>query len=181
MQALSVNAARLLCGLATVFDAPSSDGTRWSAESFARWLELSSGLEMRLSHGAVHRVGQMVQLPSGQIQFQPGTLQTSVGRWFRFAAVTAGSTPAGLLALGGVDSGTVGDGVLGAVRDGTLSGLSLGADVWHDQHGDAELVVPTECSLTSSPAFEQALVIGTGQAAVNVFEMLSGQRVEVSA
>lgn len=167
-----MNVDRLVCGLATVFDVASRNGGSWSAEAFSRWLELDSGLSMRVEHDSVRRPAQAV-LTDAALLMYPGTEHVSVGRWSRFAAVASGSTPAGLLALGEVDTGTVGDGVLGAVRDGTLCGLSLGA--WRDD----DHVVPYECSLTTSPAYDQALILGTGAAAARVFEMLAGQRVEV--
>lgn len=177
---MRLDVARAVCGLAVPFGVPGANGRhRFEAEHFATWLELEPALDMRWEHAAVHRPVQAVQLPSGQVQYRPSGLDTSVGRWHRFVPLTTGlSVPAGLLTIGEVHTGAIGDSLLRAVQDGRLTGLSLGVGLSLDDDGDVVSAWPSECSLTPDPAFADALVVGTGRAAMHLFEMLSGQVVE---
>ena len=154
--------SREFTGLATVFDEPPED---WAADAFRPWVELGLGLPMQLDH-------DVVIFPSGGIK--------EVGKVTDTALLPETSThPAGLLVLGHLYPGPVGDAVIEGVRspypDGRQWGLSIAAAILHEG-ASVELAVPFEVSVTLKPVYEQALVLAVAERARVVWDLLAPAR-----
>lgn len=148
---------RQLCGLAATF--PGTIG--WDASAFKPWLGLGLGLPLRADHGVV---------------ITPAGVTTTVGRTLDAVLIEESSTtPAGLLVLAELDAGPFGAAVLEAAsncRPGDRRiGLSLGFR-YVGEDGEIESVLPTELSVTPSPADPMALTIGVGRQAGAAWELL---------
>jgi hypothetical protein len=164
---------RLLVGLATVFDRPSADRvkTRWPASAFQRFTDLSPAIPVKLDHKAIVTA------------YSNGQIITSIGRTLDYAILPdSGSTPAGLLTLARLDAGDLGDGLLAQVRRGLGPwtgghrwGFSVHAAILDGDHSNVREAWPTELSLTTKPAFEDALVLASGADALRVWELLTGR------
>jgi hypothetical protein len=152
---------RAFVGVATLFDTPPQP---WPAAAFAQWLALDAALPVQLRHDVVITAGGVIR---------------EVGR------VTASTVldrttdhPAGLLVLGTLYPGVVGDCVIEDLRVPRPSlprwALSLGCDVALDVWGRVEVAVPREISLTQSPVFPDALVLAVGAAARTTWDVLIG-------
>ena len=152
------DASRLFCGFGTTFEQPGD----WSRDAFSRWVGLRLGLPVQLGHdlvvtsaGVVREVGQVTDC--ALIDKSP-------------------IHPPGLLVLGHLHPGVVGDRVLADMRSPGRHrrrwGLSIAARVLRAD-GHAVLVMPTELSLTLTPAHERARVLGVGDDARGVWELLT--------
>jgi hypothetical protein len=151
---VSVDAGRLLCGFATVFDEDAVDGRRAHMSFEFRALLGDFVLPLWVNH--------FPQLTSAH---------QGVGRTLRFAMVLKppNGIPRGLLMLAAFDANPYGDSALEVVRNGQFSGLSLGGN------GRPEV------SLTDRPAYENARVLGVGQDAASVWELLTGSALDEPA
>jgi hypothetical protein len=167
-------ADRLLCGLATRFDQPGLDGTPpWPASAFRRFVDLKLGVPLRVDHRSTPT---LVQVGNALVN-RP---VESVGTVRRFAAVGEGTTPAGLLCLAELDPGDPGDALLWDLQRGLDPrsgarpwGLSVGG--YGVEYGGAiEQVLPREISLTTDPAWPDALVLAVGADALRTWELLTG-------
>lgn len=165
-----MNPERAIVGLATVFDAPDrNEGTIWRAHQFADFVAERPGVEMRHEHR------------------QPMDASERLGTWRAFALVPQGSTPPGLLALGSFGYSPSAEGRLANLRESFNPwhgrrgwGLSVKAgDVSDDEDGSRMWL--EEVSLTRKPAYPMARVMGIGQYALDVWEMLTGTRAPVTA
>jgi len=161
-----VNPERLICGLATVFDAPSANGGGyWQAHHFADFVKSCMAVKMLDSH----------RPPIGDDEV--------LGSWRAFAVVEAGSTPAGLLTIGEFGHSAYGQARLnelsasnapwGDPKPWEAWGLSVTAgDV--SEAGDGTRRWLTEVSLTTKPAYADARVLGVGPYAGDVWRLLTG-------
>jgi hypothetical protein len=154
---------REFVGLGTVLDAPP---VHWTAAAFRPWVQLEQFLPVQWQHDIV---------------ISPHGVTREIGKVTQTALIDEGTTPPALLVRGHFYPGPVGDAVLDGVRDYRPGerrwGLSLGANVWHDEDGDVELAAPYEISVTLSPAYEDALVLGVGQQAEVVWDLLAPRHV----
>jgi hypothetical protein len=155
---------RAIVGIATVFGQPSpNDGRSWKAEQFKDFLALETAIPLRVDHGPLI-TGRGVIAHVGVVR--------------RFATVTYPTH--GLLIMAEVDHAQgFGDELLAdvaAVCSQTWLphawGLSLGALV--AEHA----VLPYEVSVTGSPAFEDAKILGVGEQALSTWTMLTERRIE---
>lgn len=161
-----MNTDRTIVGLATCFDVQPQRGRPWRAERFRDFLDdrYPSAVPLRVDHGPlVSRAG----------------VTNSIGVARAFAAVKI-PVP-GLMCLAEVEAaGGLGDWLLHDIES-ILSqkwlppgwGMSLGASVLDD------MVVPFEVSVTRSPAFEDAVVLGVGEAAMSIWDLLTGAPIGV--
>jgi hypothetical protein len=152
----------LICGFATVFDQPGQDGSPpWRVEAFKRFLELEMAVDLRVDHGPL-------------IDSRGFIANVGVAR--RFAAVT--EPLPGLLCLAEIDhAGGYGDSILrdidSILRQRWLPpgwGMSIGGLMTEDR----DVVQPFEVSLTRRPVFQDALVLGVGEGAVQAWELYAG-------
>jgi hypothetical protein len=152
-----VNPDRQIVGVATLFGQRAHGGTLWHPEEFERWLAMEMGIPVRLDHGAI-------------LDSSGGILD--IGRAGPFAII---ERPVhGLLALLELDPGDWQDAILRDVEQHLESpylkpyGLSIGA---HRIRG--EVALPYELSITQSPGFPDALVLGVGTQAQAVWSLLT--------
>jgi hypothetical protein len=160
-----VNPERLVCGLATLFDVPAGDdGLTWRAADFADFVSAGAGVPMLVDH---------------RLPLEPSE---ALGTWFGFAVLAEGTTPAGLLAIGEFGHTPAGEGwlrMLGETvrwwdpRDPPPWGLSVRAGD-ASEAGDGSRRWLTEVSLTRKPAWSDARVLGVGEHAASVWELLTG-------
>jgi hypothetical protein len=153
---------RQFCGLATVWGPPEN----WDADTFRPWVSLRMGVPLKLGHEAVI--------------FASGAVLERVGQVTDSALVDeASSHPGGLLVFGFLDPGPVGDRVLADTRNPRPHrrpwGLSVAAAVLHEG-ARVELALPWEISLTQRPAYPQALILGVGDRAARVWDLLTPAR-----
>lgn len=164
-----MNVDRLICGLATPFDETSVDGElRWGREHFETFVELETALPLKVDHAGLITTSRVVP---------------DIGRAIRFAFLGPGHdpVPAGLLILAELDETPIAGAFLDAIRDGlrdpwargSLTGLSLRALVV----SDPEMAWPEELSITRSPRFDSARICAAGEAALNAWQLLTGQQV----
>jgi hypothetical protein len=155
--------ARAICGIATVFSQPSpNDGRIWKVEQFEQFLDLETAVPLRVDHGPLITNHGVIR---------------SVGMVRRFATVTWPTH--GLLIMAEVDDADgFGDQLLHDITAVTTQtwlphawGLSLGALVAEDA------AMPFEVSVTRSPAFEDAKILGVGEQAMNTWRMLTERRI----
>ena len=153
----STDPARAFCGFGTTFESP----TDWSADAFRRWVGLRFGLPVQLSHDVV--------ISSAGVFKEIG--------WVTDSALVDESSihPGGLLVLGHLHAGVVGDRVLEDVNNPHPRrprwGLSLGARV-HREGGTVTLALPEELSVTLRPAHRRAMILGVGDRAREVWDVL---------
>lgn len=139
---------------------------RWELEHFRAWLALGVGCRLLVDHGPL--IGSSGVMP------QVGVVRL----WSPSPA--RGET--GLLVAAEVDPGPVGDGLLAAARAGLdpyavqRVGLSVGARQEVDPFGRVVSVVPTEVSLTYTPADPGAWVVAAGSGAVAVWDQMAARR-----
>jgi len=152
--------SRLICGYATVFGQIAASGVFWTSRMFADWLHSPIvALPLRVDH----RV----------IAVDPrGFVILNVGAARKFAVTTEPIN--GLPTLAEVDTGRWGDALLRDVEHHQDQewlppyGFSLGCDVV-----PGEAVLPYEVSLTTKPAFSDARVLGVGEEALAIWELLT--------
>lgn len=163
-----MNPERAVIGLATVFDAPdTNDGTVWRGAQFADFAAADMGVEMRDEHRT------------------PMDAAERLGTWRSFAVLTSGSTPAGLLALGDFGHSPHAEARLSVLRESFEAfdpwreraqwGLSVKAADVSDRHDGSRMWL-SEVSLTTKPAHTDARVLGVGQYALDVWELLTGRK-----
>jgi hypothetical protein len=154
---------RVICGIATVYGQPSpNDGRSWSAAQFQQFLELETAIPLRVDHGPL---------------FNSHGVIAHVGMVRRFASVTYPVT--GLLILAEVhDAEGYGDQLLHDIEV-QLSQTWLPAG-WAFSVGALvtdEIVMPHEISVTRSPAYADARILGVGADAMNVWDLLTEQQI----
>jgi hypothetical protein len=158
----AIDPSRAICGIATCFGVPSQTGNAWSVDHFDLVLELEMPVPLKLNHGPI---------------FNSWGLTDSLGTVERFAAV---QYPAeGVLIRGEIgDADGFGDSILRDIAkslsfeyfDPTWS-FSVGA-LWDGE----DQVILREISLTKTPAYPDARVLGVGSEAVELFAMLTEKR-----
>ena len=154
--------SRQFCGFATTWGPPEN----WDADSFRRWVKLETGVPLKLGHDAVI--------------FSSGLVLEAVGRITDSALLDeASSHPGGLLVLSVLDPGPVGDLVLADTRNPRPHrrpwGLSVAARILREG-ARVELALPWEISLTPRPAYPDALILGVGDRAARVWDLLTPAR-----
>jgi hypothetical protein len=154
--------SRSFCGLGTTFGEPP---WTWSAEAFRPWTRIGLGLPVQLDH---------------DVLITSRGVTKEVGRVTDLALLDETSShPGGLLVLGYLDAGPVGDRVLEDVRSPRPGrprwGLSIAARVYREA-GTVALVLPEEVSVTLRPRHRHALVLAVGDQAREVWEHLAAPR-----
>lgn len=159
-----MNADRAVFGYGRTFGRRDDD----RPEHYRQWLDLGLGASMRWEHNGT--------------QITASGATNGIGTWRRFAIVENGAYPAGLVCLGEVDEGPVGDTLLHWLGEAVSDlwgppkvGLSLGTEVYLDGRGGVAGRHVFEVSITPSPADAGALVLATGVAAVRGYEALVGE------
>ena len=155
-----MNQDRLICGVATCFNAMARGGTFFTARMFDEWLSTNPlALPLRVGHSV--------------LAIEPnGLVITDVGAARLFASVK--EPVRGLLTLCEVAPGHWGDALLEDVQRHQDQpwlppyGFSLGCHVV-----PGEAVLPYEVSLTTRPAFSDAKVVAVGPDALQVWDLLT--------
>lgn len=154
---------RAICGIATAFGQPSpNDGRSWKAEQFRDFLALETAVPLRVDHGSLI-TGRGVIMHIGMVR--------------RFATITYPTH--GLLIMAEVDDAEgFGDELLhdiAAITSQTwlphIWGLSIAAYVTEDA------ALPYEVSVTRSPAYPDAKILGVGEQAMSNWRMLTERRI----
>jgi len=145
---------RAICGIATAFGQPSpNDGRSWKAEQFRDFLALETAVSLRVDHGPLITNRGMIM---------------SVGMVRQFATVTWPTH--GLLIMAEVDdAGGFGDELLRDIA-------AVTTQTWLP-HGWGLSVAAHEVSVTRSPAFEDAKILGVGEQAMSTWRMLTERRI----
>jgi hypothetical protein len=164
---MKINAHRVVCGLATVFDQPSlKDGDSWSAEIFRDWVDVAQPIPLLYDHTPI---------------FSPWGVTPKLGTAYRFAEV---SYPVhGILALCEIEAADGwGDSALADIKS-ILSQRYLpaawGLSIAVYPAEDMSFVVPFELSLTKRPSFEDCKILGVGCDAIDLWHDLTEQRISV--
>jgi hypothetical protein len=159
----AIDPSRAICGIATCFDTPTRDGQKaWAAQHFDLVCELELPVPLRVDHGPIIASWGFVD---------------SLGTVERFASVEY-PVP-GLLILAEIgDADGFGDSIL---RDIARSlSFEFFAPVWSFSVGalwdGQDQVILREISLTRTPGFSDAKVLGVGPAAVEMFAMLTEKK-----
>jgi hypothetical protein len=157
------NSSRAICGFATLFGVRSANGYLWQAEQFQRFVDLQIGVPLRVDHGSL-------------ITNRGCLRYIGIARYF--AAVE--SPAPGLLCVAELDHDDFGfgDQVIADLVAMTSQrwlpaswGMSIGARYTED------MIVPYEVSITQSPGFEDARILGVGPEALSTWELLTGSAV----
>lgn len=149
-------AERALCGYAAPYGPPSDRGHVFEPHSFTRFLASGLGAYLRHEHRATitHR-----------------GVEESVGTVREFRNV--GYPMPGLLMLAYLSDGPGAEQLLNALRTDVAGwGLSIGLWEYEDQ---LEAYGIGEVSVTRSPAFDDAAVLGVGHEALGFWELLAGE------
>lgn len=181
---MNLDPRRAIVGYARSFGTPVLGDGRIlgdGPEAYAAFLAVATGVQLRWNHGPLITSRGLIEYP---------------GMWRRFAVPDPGSLGVrGLLALGEVSAGELGDALLDTLaRDlddprpnRIVWGLSIGVNIVELDGYDGRQFWPFEVSVTSSPADRNALVFAVGERAVEVWNLLcaddpvTGRRVSMTA
>jgi hypothetical protein len=150
---------RTICGVATVYGQRRRDGRAgFSAQQFQDFLDLQIAIPLRVDHGPLVNSHGVI-------------MNVGVARHFTEIKYPTD----GLLCLAEVDHAEgYGDSLLADIAAITAQtwlpkcwGLSIAAHVTED------LVLPYEVSVTRSPAYAEALILGVGEDAIESWILLS--------
>jgi hypothetical protein len=149
----STDPPRAFCGFGTTFESPGD----WSADAFRRWVGLRFGLPVQLSRDVV--------ISSAGVFREIG--------WVTDSALVDESSihPGGLLVLGHLHAGVVGDRVLEDVRNPHPRRPRWGL-VPGREGGTVTLALPEEVSVTLRAAHRRALILGVGDRAREAWDVL---------
>jgi hypothetical protein len=161
-----IDPTRAITGLATVFDATPKSGKPWGAQHF----DIATGLELAI----LLRLDHLPIFHSWGVTPDLGTVE-------RFVAVRY-PVP-GLLVLGEIgEASGYGDSIIRDIAKSLsyeyfapIWSLSV-AGLWDGE----DQVILQEISLTRTPGFRDAKVLAVGEAATELFAMLTEERAEAA-